>query len=133
MIDHVNSVGYISFSIVTAFLSKCSEDTTLRSTFIPQMSLGAIGISEIEFDIHCRHEIVPILMALQYLYVKRPSVMKKICNLIQADLLNGRSQKFGCIGLKVRVCIFRTFVEQNIYLFKSMFRIHCDRPAEAHL
>ena len=59
------------------------------------MSLGAIGISEIEFDIYCRHEIVPILTALQYLYVKRPNVMKKICNLIQVDLLKGRSQKYG--------------------------------------
>jgi hypothetical protein len=99
MINHVNSASYTSFTIAKAFLSKSSEDLTLRSTFIPQMSLGAIGISEIEFDIHCRHEIVPILMALQYLYVKRPNVMKKVCNLIQADLLNGRSQKFGCIGL----------------------------------
>lgn len=99
MTNHVISTGYASFSIVAAFLSTSSEDSTLRSTFIPQMSLGAIGISEIEFDIYCRHEIVPILTALQYLYVKRPNVMKKICSLIQADLLKGRSHKYGCTGL----------------------------------
>jgi len=99
MITHINSAGYTCFSIVKAVLSKSSEDSTLRSTFIPQMSLGTIGISEIELDIYCRHEIVPILTALQYLYGKRPNVMKKICSLIQADLLKGRSHKYGCTGL----------------------------------
>jgi len=71
----------------------------LRHTFIPQMSIGAIGISDIEFNIYCRHEIIPILMALQYLYVQRKSVIRKICDLIQADLLKGRSRKRGCVGL----------------------------------
>jgi hypothetical protein len=80
-------------------LSKSSEDSILRTTFIPQQSLGTIGISEIEFNIYCRHEIVPILMALQHLYVNRRCTIKKICELIQADLLNGSSQKRGCNGL----------------------------------
>ena len=71
----------------------------MRHTFIPQMSIGAIGISDIEFNIYCRHEIIPILMALQYLYVQRKSVIRKICDLIQADLLKGRSRKRGCVGL----------------------------------
>ena len=71
----------------------------MRSTFIPQMSIDAVSISEIEFNIYCRHEIVPILMALQHLYVNRRCTIKKICELIQADLLNGRSQKRGCNGL----------------------------------
>jgi len=63
------------------------------------MSIGAISISEIEFNIHCRHEIIPILMALQHLYVQRKSVTRKICDMIQADLLKGRSRKRGCVGL----------------------------------
>ena len=71
----------------------------MRHTFIPQMSIGSFGIADIEFNIHCRHEIVPILMALQYLYVNRRGVIKKICSLTQADLAQGRSQKRGCIGL----------------------------------
>lgn len=71
----------------------------MRSTFIPQMSIDAVSISEIEFNIYCRHEIVPILMALQHLYVNRRCTIKKICELIQADLLNGRNQKRGCNGL----------------------------------
>lgn len=71
----------------------------MRHTFIPQMSIGSFGISDIEFNIHCRHEIVPILMALQYLYVNRRGVIKKICSLTKADLTQGRSQKRGCIGL----------------------------------
>lgn len=33
---------------------------------MPQMPLGAVPIAEIEFDVFCRHELVPILMALQH-------------------------------------------------------------------
>lgn len=71
----------------------------MRHRFIPQMSIGTIGIADIKFNIHCRHEIIPILMALQHLYVQRKAVARKICDLIQADLLKGRSRKRGCVGL----------------------------------
>ena len=99
MSNLINSAGYAILLIAKPLFSKSSENLPLRTTFIPQQSLGTIGISEIEFNIYCRHEIVPILMALQRLYVNRRGTIKKICELIQADLLNGRSQKRGCNGL----------------------------------
>jgi hypothetical protein len=50
------------------------------------MSIGALPIAEIEFDVFNRHELVPILMALQHVYVNRPQLLEEICTLIQADI-----------------------------------------------
>ena len=33
----------------------------LRSRFIPQMTIGCTPIGDIEFDVFCRHELIPIL------------------------------------------------------------------------
>jgi hypothetical protein len=63
------------------------------------MPLGAVPIAEIEFDVFCRHELVPILMALQHLYVNRPQVINEICALIEADITALPSAKLGCTGL----------------------------------
>ena len=71
----------------------------MRSKFMPQMPLGAVPIAEIEFDVFCRHELVPILMALQHLYVNRPQVINEICALIEADITALPSPKLGCTGL----------------------------------
>ena len=48
--------------------------------------LGSIHISEIEFDLNCRHEIIPILIALQCIYCK-PKLLNKILKLIEEDIL----------------------------------------------
>jgi hypothetical protein len=71
----------------------------MRSKFIPQMAIGAVPIAEIEFDVFNRHELVPILMALQHLYVNRPQVLEEICTLIKADITGQPNPKLGCKGL----------------------------------
>ena len=38
----------------------------MRKMIESQRTLGTVPMSSISFDIHCRHEIVPILMALQH-------------------------------------------------------------------
>jgi hypothetical protein len=76
-----------------------SEQNIMRSKFIPQRRLGSVPIAEIEFDVFCRHELVPILMALQHLYVNRPQVLDEICVLIEADITRQPSPKLGCTGL----------------------------------
>jgi hypothetical protein len=76
-----------------------SEQSIVRSKFIPQMTLGAVPIAEIEFDVFSRHELVPILMALQHLYVDRPQVLEEICALIKADISRQPDPKLGCIGM----------------------------------
>lgn len=44
----------------------------MRKTFEPQITFGTVPMSNIKFDIFCRHELVPILMALQQLYFNKP-------------------------------------------------------------
>lgn len=71
----------------------------MRHSFIPQMSLGAIPISQVEFDIFSRHEMVPILMALQYLYTNRVTAVQRICELIRNDIIDKQDETIGCTGL----------------------------------
>ena len=71
----------------------------MRFKLIPQMRLGSVPIAEIEFDVFSRHELIPILMALQHLYVNRPQVRDEICALIQADITRQPNPKLGCTGL----------------------------------
>jgi hypothetical protein len=76
--------GFICFSGIHLFES--SEQGILRSKFIPLMVIGAVPVAEIEFDVFNWHELVPIFMALQHLYVNLPQVLEEICTLIKADI-----------------------------------------------
>jgi IS5 family transposase len=71
----------------------------LRHRFIPQMSIGAVDIADIEFNIASRHELVPILMALKYLYVEARHQLDQILELIKSDILQGQRHNRGCTGL----------------------------------
>jgi IS5 family transposase len=70
----------------------------MRKMIEPQRTLGTVSMSSISFDIHCRHEIVPILMALQHLY-SRPVAMGEICALIRNDIVGDRNEELGCSGM----------------------------------
>jgi len=70
----------------------------VRTKFIPQKSLCAVAIAEIEFYVLNQHELVAILMALQHLYVNRPQVLEEICSLIKADITRQPNPKLGCKG-----------------------------------
>jgi len=58
----------------------------MRKMLRNNRTLGSIHISEIEFDLNCRHEIIPILLALQCIYGK-PKLLKKILKVIEEDIL----------------------------------------------
>lgn len=70
----------------------------MRYRFTPQVPLGATPIEEIEFDYGCRHELVPILMALQHLYVNCRPVVAEILSLIAKDIGPDQNARRGCIG-----------------------------------
>jgi hypothetical protein len=90
-------IAFRRFENTNSFES--SEQSIVRFKFIPQMRLGSVPIAEIKFDVFCRHELVPILMALQHLYVNCPQVLDEICALIEADITRQPSPKLGCTGL----------------------------------
>lgn len=71
----------------------------MRHKIDPQMQIGTIPIADIVFDIYSRHELLPILIALQHLYLNCQQPFEKILNLIRADISKGKSQKLGCKGL----------------------------------
>lgn len=71
----------------------------MRNKFIPQMTIGCVPIRDIEFDVFSRHELVPILMALQHFYVNAKQKLTEICELIEQDIVSHQSTKLGCTGL----------------------------------
>ena len=71
----------------------------MRTKFIPQMNFGAVPIGEIEFDVFNRHELIPILMALQHLYVKCKPLLEEMLDLIKDDIAKQPKPKRGCKGM----------------------------------
>jgi len=63
----------------------------MRKQINNQLGLDSSYIADIEFDLNSRHEIVPILMALQHIY-SQPSRLNKVLELVETDVL-GNSQK----------------------------------------
>ena len=70
----------------------------MRQPYKKQITIGSKNIKEIEFDLNCRHEIIPILMGLQRIYKKR-RLLGEILDLIKQDVLGGKSEKYGTQGL----------------------------------
>ena len=56
-----------SYRFNSTRLFESSELYIVRTKFIPQKSLCAVAIAEIEFYVLNQHELVAILMALQHL------------------------------------------------------------------
>ncbi len=70
----------------------------MRQPIKTQMSIGSKDIGKIEFDMNCRHEIIPILMGLQRIY-KNGKLLRQILDLIKKDVLGGKSEYHGTRGL----------------------------------
>lgn len=71
----------------------------MRANYDFQMTFGMLPIHEIEFDIFSRHEITPVLMSLQHLYVYEKEALKEILYFIKSDINPDDSDKLGCSGL----------------------------------
>lgn len=71
----------------------------MRFNFTPQMKLGTTPIDEIKFDISSRHELEPIMAALQHLYVHCPDQLQQILALIRQDIKSFQNTHLGRIGM----------------------------------
>ena len=71
----------------------------MRHSFLPQLPLGSKPIGKIQFDIYSRHELIPILMALQHIYSHCKDALEKILELIAEDICGAKKTKMGCVGL----------------------------------
>jgi IS5 family transposase len=70
----------------------------MRKPFERQIAIGTVPMRQISFDIYCRHELVPILMALKHIYSHKP-VFDEILDLIKNDVIGDRNDKLGCSGM----------------------------------
>jgi len=70
----------------------------MRKQINNQLGLDTTLISNIEFDLNSRHEIVPILMALQHIY-SHPRRLNKILELVEADVIGNSRKHKGTPGM----------------------------------
>ena len=75
------------------------SEINLRFSITPQQKFGTTPIKDIVFDIHSRHELVPILMALKHLYVQCHEQLESILQLIQEDIRPHQNSHLGRIGM----------------------------------
>lgn len=65
---------------------------------IPEERLDCLSIPEVELNLNCRDEIIPILRALQHLYSEAKRC-REILDLVGQDVNNGTSRKHGRRGM----------------------------------
>jgi IS5 family transposase len=64
----------------------------------PELKLDCLPISEVLLNLNCRDEIIPILRALQHLYVDEP-LRREVLALVGRDVNQNSSRKHGRRGL----------------------------------
>ncbi len=50
-------------------MRKSSGENQMRETIKAQLTLGAVDIAEVQFDLRSRDEIPKLLLGLQYIYI----------------------------------------------------------------
>ena len=69
----------------------------MRKVIAPQIKLGEIDISKIEFDLQSRDEIPKLLMGLQHIY-RTPPIREKVFNVLK-QIVPKPSQETGRPGM----------------------------------
>ncbi|MEW5804725.1 MAG: ISNCY family transposase [bacterium] len=87
----------------------------MRRAIKRQRSIGSIDIGKVEFDTDCRHEIIPVLEGLRYIYGKE-ELLKKVLKLIEQDILGDKSKGRGANGLEYWEILVLTCVRQGCNL-----------------
>ncbi len=70
----------------------------MRKAFSDQRRLDCRGVLDVELNLHCRDEIVPILRALQEVY-QQPELRKRILDLIGRDVNRDARRDVGRQGM----------------------------------
>src|SRR5712692_9269124 len=70
----------------------------MRQALNPELRLGFAPIEQVELNVNCRDEIIPILRALQQIYGE-PKLRRQILGLVAEDVNQGTSSELGRPGL----------------------------------
>jgi hypothetical protein len=71
---------------------------TMRKAFDPQMRFDCQAVGDVELNLNCRDEIIPILKALQHIY-SQAKLRKSILEAVARDVNPGTSRKHGRKGM----------------------------------
>src|SRR4051794_25516316 len=72
--------------------------TVMRTSFPPNHQRQTTPIERVSFQLNCRHELIPILVALQHIY-GQPEVCQRLLGLIQQDVNKDTRATRGRAGL----------------------------------
>ncbi len=86
----------------------------MRKRFEQQLSLGILPISEVSFDTRSRHQSMPFLRALQYVFVT-PELNDKVFELLEEKILKGK-KKTGRLGLTLWEILVLSLTRLNLKL-----------------
>ena len=70
----------------------------MRKALDPQLRLDGCPVSQVQLNLDCRDEIIPILQALQHIY-SQPNLRDEILDLIAQDVNGKSSSRWGREGL----------------------------------
>ena len=70
----------------------------MRKTIDPQIKMGEVDISQIEFDLRSRDEIPKLLMGLQHIYIT-PEIRKPVFQVLEEIIPEGTDPNNGCPGM----------------------------------
>jgi hypothetical protein len=70
----------------------------MRKTIDPQMQIGQVDISQIEFDLRSRDEIPKLLMGLQYIYCT-PEIRQEVFKILEEMVPEGTDTNNGRPGM----------------------------------
>jgi hypothetical protein len=87
---------------------KSSEGTKMRKVKNPQMQIGEIDISQIEFDPRSRDEIPKLLKGLQYIYCI-PEIRNEIFSILEEMIPENIDKTNGRKGMELwKILVFGT-------------------------
>lgn len=84
----------------------------MRERFKQQLCLGVIPISEVKINMNSRHQLPPLLKALQYIFIT-PELNKEVFDLLAAEIMTGK-QKTGCYGMPLWEILVLALVRLNL-------------------
>ena len=70
----------------------------MRKAFSDQLQLDCRSVLDVELNLECRDEIIPILRAIKHIYAQ-PELRKKILDLIAQDVNQDASRELGREGM----------------------------------
>lgn len=84
----------------------------MRKRFEQQLSLGIVPIGEVKFNERSRHQLPPLLKALQYVFVT-PELNTQVFALLEARVLKGK-QKTGRLGMSLWEMLVLSLTRLNL-------------------